>query len=230
MVTNFQHDHDRSRQHEPFWKNHYFAKFPDMAAFHNAKCKIVQTNGIDRIVRLTNANMVRVEEKINEKPQGENISHGQWLLSLETISNDKSGAPGWMNKRLFCDWFVTGYVKENVSFWVKYSLLREVWKKHRVAWMAEADRNSERKGDARFEGPKVWKIPNEGYTTHCLIIPLRRFPVGHIADVCLSDGRDVFWFRPDMECLGLSGDPLEAKRGNEFKFDLEWELIEPIPF
>lgn len=77
---------------------------------------------------------------------------------LEFVSNDKTKAKGWMEKKeVRSKWLFYGFVNQRVAFFIDFADLRRAWKQHKREWIEQF-------------GAK--KVRNRGYNTIGVVVPL----------------------------------------------------------
>lgn len=139
-----------TQSHEPFWDAVYRKAFPDMV--NHMLCSgdtSSQRQGIDRVIHLSSGKNIHIDEKKREKV---------WTdILLEYISNDRTCAPGWMEKDLTIDYLAYAFMPTKRCYLFPWPILRRAWLHYRGAWMDTYER-----------------VPaqNNGYRTYSLAIPI----------------------------------------------------------
>lgn len=113
---------------EPFWQEFYKKAFPDMVI--NRTCPgntPEQWMGIDRKILLASGLVINIQEKKRRKYYPD--------ILLEIISNDKTGALGWMEKQLQIDYFAYAKMPRREIYLFDWQALRQVWLKYREQWL-----------------------------------------------------------------------------------------------
>ncbi len=139
----------------PIWEQVYRAAFPTFCAMvDHRQDGEHQRAGIDRSVVLQNSKQYLVDEKIRWKPYDD--------IALEYLSNDRTGALGWVCKPLRAD-----YIAYAIAPLGRCYLLPVV--QLQIAW--------ERKGEFwKNTCPKI-AARNNGYTTFSVgVKPSELFP------------------------------------------------------
>lgn len=137
---------------EPFWDAVYHKAFPDMlgSLLCSTSSKTPsQDRGVDRIIYLPSDRVIRIDEK----KRGRNYND----FCLEYLSNDKTNAPGWMEKPLAIDFLAYAFMPNQRVYLLQWDLLRRAWMYYRVRWMAEYRHVTAR---------------NSGYLTKSLAVPI----------------------------------------------------------
>jgi len=135
---------------EPFWDAVYRKAFPDLVA--HVACPgntTSQRQGVDRLVHLGSGRTLKIDEK---KRRGEHQA-----ILLEYLSNDKTGAPGWMEKELQIDYLAYAFMPTSRCYLFPWDMLRRAWLYHRDAWKK------------KYFNPQA---QNPGYRTHSVAVPV----------------------------------------------------------
>jgi hypothetical protein len=136
---------------EPFWDKVYHKAFPDMVmSITNKVDGPAQRAGIDRYVQLINGSFIRIDEKKRTKVYND--------ILLEYISNDRTGAPGWIEKQLKIDYIAYAFMPIQRVYLYPWLMLRRVWLHYRDEW---------------FGKYKPVPAHNPGYITWSLPIPIK---------------------------------------------------------
>ncbi|MCP4651099.1 MAG: hypothetical protein GY853_13610 [PVC group bacterium] len=152
-LNNFHEDlkFSENASEENFWQAIYTKAFPDM--LYNIQCKgnnQGQRLGIDRLIYLKSGKTLYIDEKKRRGTYND--------ILLEYLSNDTTGAPGWMEKDLLIDYLAYAFMPTQVCYLFPWQLLRRVWLKFKNEWKIN------------------FKIPpakNKGYNTHNVAIPTK---------------------------------------------------------
>jgi len=107
-----------------------------------------QRLGIDRQLRFRDRRRVFVEEKVR-KPDCKFTSD----VLLEYLSNDVTGAPGWIERDLACDLFLYGWAYSGECILWEWPVLKNAWDTHCENW-----RLNYRPLEARNDGYSTWSI------------------------------------------------------------------------
>lgn len=78
-----------------------------------------QAAGIDRTIYLIGGDVIHVDEKIRREHYND--------FALEYLSNDQTGAVGWMNKDLDIDYIVYAWLETRDGYVLNYSDLTKAW-------------------------------------------------------------------------------------------------------
>jgi hypothetical protein len=112
---------------EPFWDAVYRKAFPDMANHMvSTGDTLAQRMGIDRIILLSNGRNLRVDEKKREKVYND--------ILLEFVSNDRTGAAGWIEKPLFIDYLAYAFMPTRKVYLFDWLMLRRAWIYYGETW------------------------------------------------------------------------------------------------
>jgi hypothetical protein len=146
-----------SARDEAFWEACYRQAFPDFKAMiDNARDNGAQRCGVDRLIVLKSSHVIRVDEKAREKDYGD--------LLLEVVSNDRTGAPGWIEKDLTIDYLAYGVLESRRAYLFPWPLLRAAWVRNGEGWKVRAK--------AGERGYRVTKAPNRTYNTWSVCVPM----------------------------------------------------------
>lgn len=143
--------YSQKASHEPFWAAVYRKAFPDMVdhmlSYGNTEA---QRNGIDRFVALNNGRVLRIDEKKSEK---------DWpTILLEHISNDRTHAPGWIEKNLHIDYLAYAFMPSKTVYLFDWLMLRRAWRHYKSRWLKEY---------------KIVTAENSDYNTLCVAVPIK---------------------------------------------------------
>ena len=112
---------------DEFWEAVYRKAFPDMIA--QVPCMgdtQAQRLGIDRFVHLSSGRVLRIDEKKREKVYPD--------ILLETISVDRTGAPGWMEKDLQIDYLAYAFMPIKKVYLFDWLMLKRAWAEKGAEW------------------------------------------------------------------------------------------------
>jgi hypothetical protein len=141
---------------EAFWEAAYRAYFPDFLSMTPCIPDVnAQRTGVDRVIVLTNGREVRVDEK--KRAQSYCDPDGNPDILLEFLSNDKTGAPGWMNKPLNVDFIAYALMDVRTVYMLPWDGLRRVWSRNAAYWKQKYG---------------VKTAANDGYLTHSIPVPV----------------------------------------------------------
>lgn len=132
-MTIIPHDFQKSLKfsekasHEPFWDAVYRKAFPGMVNHMLCSGDVpTQRMGVDRLIYLNNNRELRVDEKKRLRAYPD--------ILLEYISNDRDGAPGWMEKNLVIDYLAYAFMPTQRVYMYDWLTLRRAWVANAVAW------------------------------------------------------------------------------------------------
>lgn len=141
---------------EAFWLAAYKAFFPDFLSMSPCVPNVdAQRMGVDRVIVLANGREVRLDEK--KRPQSYMDADGNPDILLEFLSNDQTGAPGWIEKPLLIDYIAYALMDVQTVYMLPWDGLRRVWRGNGGGW-------KKRYG--------VKKAANNGYMTHSVPVPV----------------------------------------------------------
>lgn len=152
----------QSEEYQDFFKRAYIKAFPDFVSMTEETDLSRQSQGIDRVINLSNGRIITTEEKLDH------TKHTNFLFEYECIT-DKNTTPGWMNKKLLCDFLVIGYSHPNHNrcYIFSYPILYRVWVHYHNKWID--------KGKSKRSGFRIAKKTNESkwgvYTTFAVCVP-----------------------------------------------------------
>ena len=114
----------------PYWAEIYKKAFPTMVGMHNhRKDGQHQRAGIDRSIILSSAKQVFIDEKARRKSYGD--------ILLEYVSNDRTGAPGWVEKLLLADYIAVAHPDVGKAWILPVVQLQSAWAANKEKWIAE---------------------------------------------------------------------------------------------
>ena len=160
-VHNFEKDLAYSVQAsaEDFWDGIYRKAFPNLV--NHMLCEgntASQRMGIDRFIMLASGKTLAIDEKKRRYDCGD--------ILLEYISNNKTNAPGWIEKDLAIDYLAYAFPKSKRCYLFPWQELRRAWKQWGKQWFEYAD-------DPLRTGYKLITADNLTYKTLCIVIPLK---------------------------------------------------------
>lgn len=133
----------------PIWEQIYRQAFPSFCAMVDHRDDGEhQRAGIDRSVILANSKQLLIDEKVRHKDYGD--------ILLEYLSNDRTGAPGWVCKPLRADYIAYAIVPAGRCYMLPVIQLQIAWAKYGAMWKQQ------------FANVPA---PNRGYTTHSVAVP-----------------------------------------------------------
>lgn len=134
----------------PIWEEIYRKAFPQFAGMINYRSYGEhQRAGIDRGVYLEHAKEVLIDEKVRRKNYND--------ILLEFLSNDYTGAPGWVCKQLRADYIAYAFLNSGQCHLLPVVQMQAAWRKKGEEW-------KERHG--------VKTAKNNGYQTHSCPVPI----------------------------------------------------------
>lgn len=114
----------------PIWKQIYERAFPNfLAMIDHREDGEHQRAGIDRSVILANSKQILVDEKIRYKAYPD--------IALEHLSNDRTGALGWVCKPLRCDYIAYAIGPLGICYMLPVIQLQQAWLANGAAWKAK---------------------------------------------------------------------------------------------
>jgi len=134
---------------ERFWDKVYKKAFPDMIKSEICSDLHWQKQGVDRVIYMSSGHSIHIDEKIRRKVYND--------ILLEFLSNDVTGAPGWMEKSLSIDYMAYAFLPIKKVYLFPWQMLRRTWISFKEEWTNKY--------------PTI-KAQNNGYVTHSLAIPL----------------------------------------------------------
>ena len=128
-LANFRDDlaFSNTNSEEPFWDAVFKKAFPNMVS--NVLCDdmVLQRHGIDRLIRLSSGDVVKVDQKIRRKSYPD--------ILLEYISVDKPvEKPGWIEKDLAIDYLAYAFLPTQRCYMYPWLLLRRAWLRFGEEW------------------------------------------------------------------------------------------------
>ena len=116
-----------SASHEGFWSSVYEKAFPNLVfqKLCSGKCQ-GQYLGIDRVIQLSSGRTLYIDEK---KRSGDYSD-----IFLEVISNDRTGAPGWIEKDLQIDYLAYAFLPSRRVYLFNWPMLKRAWQHFRETW------------------------------------------------------------------------------------------------
>jgi hypothetical protein len=157
------HDFEQQKQFaesvrsESFWAEVYKRAFPDMTtSYLNRRNNGAQRAGIDRVIVLRSTKVLRIDEKLRRDVRDD--------ILLEYLSNDRTGALGWMEKDLMIDYLAYAMLPAQRCYLFPWDMLRRAWLAHRDDWIERGKR-----GLDGFKCPPP--AQNRGYATHSVCVP-----------------------------------------------------------
>ena len=140
-----------------WWKEVYRQAFPSMASMTCVRQDgWAQRGGIDRVITLRSGKSLWVDEKVRSKDRPD--------ILLEYLSNDRTGALGWVAKDLATDYIAYAFIPSRRCYLLPFATLRRAWKEHAAEWIAL--------GKAEEDGFRQCRAENPGYTTISVAVPI----------------------------------------------------------
>lgn len=138
----------------PFWKEVYQQAFPNMATMVNHREDgWHQRAGIDRSVILDNSKQILIDEKVRGRNKKTGKIYGN-DIALEYISNDKTGAPGWVCKPLQAEYIAYAIAPLGNCYLLPVIQLQSAWTKNQQLWLETYQTKF-----AQNKGYKTWFCP-----------------------------------------------------------------------
>ena len=135
---------------EPFWEDIYRRAFGDfVSCSRNGAGNVAQSLGIDRWVHLSSGKTLLVDEKKRDRTDTSDVA-------LEFLSNDRTGALGWIEKDLQIDFLAYGFIPLRVAYLFPWATLRRAWRARGEGWKKQY---------------RIIKANNPGYSTHSVCVP-----------------------------------------------------------
>jgi len=161
----------------------YRAAFPDFSTMvSHRRDGYWQRLGVDRSVILNTSRQIKVDEKVRGRNKKTNRVYDDILL--EHVSNDRTGAPGWVVKPLLADYIAYAIAPLGRCYLLPVVQLQLAWRDHGHHWRSKW-------GDR--------KARNCGYWTISTPVPVK--PLFAAIGDCL---------RCSFEPLNLTDEELEA--------------------
>ncbi len=156
MTHNFRESLDFSHKASdlPIWKEIYEKAFPGCIMVDHRQDGYHQRAGIDRSLILPSSKQILVDEKV----RGRNKKTGKVYtdIALEFISNDRTGAPGWVCKPLAADYIAYAIAPLGKAYLLPVLDLQAAWRSCGECWRQKYF---------------IVKALNNGYTTHSVGVP-----------------------------------------------------------
>lgn len=112
---------------ESFWQCFYRQAFPNYLTSCPAPGDTdSQRSGIDRVIVLTNGQLVRIDEKKRERTWNDFL--------LEYVSVDRTGAPGWIEKELTIEYLAYAFMDTRKVYLLDWNSLRRAWVCYGNVW------------------------------------------------------------------------------------------------
>lgn len=113
----------------PLWAECYKKAFPSMVAMVNHRQDGPhQRAGIDRSIVLANSKHITIDEKVRFRNKRTGKVYDD--IAIEYLSNDKTGAPGWVCKPLLCDYIAYAIAPLGKCYLLPVAQLQAAWEKH----------------------------------------------------------------------------------------------------
>ena len=131
-MNNFQDDlaFSHSAEDLKIWETVYNQAFPDNLGMANQRRNgQLQHLGIDRTIILNSGKAIYIDEKVRRKDYGD--------ILIEYVSVDKTGAPGWAEKPLFCDYIAYAIIPSGMCYLLPVPQLQAAWLKNKAVWLSQ---------------------------------------------------------------------------------------------
>lgn len=131
IQRNFYNDNTWSlaARDESFWIAVYKKAFPNLEYAELCDDKDKQKMGIDRILYLSNGNVLYVDEKKRSKDFPD--------ILLEHTSNAEYKTPGWIEKDLSIDYLAYAFLNSRRCYLFPFPMLRRAWLEYGEKWKRE---------------------------------------------------------------------------------------------
>lgn len=129
-MNNFSSDLEYANiDREEFWLPRYKKAFPTMIGTIPLPMDCAgQRMGIDRIIQLSSGQTLRIDEKIRRKCYPD--------ILIEYVSNDKTKAPGWIEKDLAIDFIAYACEEDGGrTYMLPWLLLKRCWGNYKEEWI-----------------------------------------------------------------------------------------------
>lgn len=152
-INRFHNDlaYSEKASEESFWEQIYRKAFPNFVSMMGCSMDCAsQHMGIDRVILLANGLTLKIDEKKRREDRDD--------ILLEYLSNDKTGAPGWIEKDLAIHYLAYAFMPSRQCYLFDWPMLRSAW----INW-----------GEKRWK--KLYSIPpahNPGYDTYSVAVPI----------------------------------------------------------
>lgn len=113
-----------------WWLDVYRKAFPNLETMMCVRNDgWAQRGGIDRVLTLSSARTVRIDEKVREKDWPD--------ILLEYWSDVDRRIPGWCAKELACDYIAYAFVPSQVCYLIPFLELRRAWQQNGKKWVSQ---------------------------------------------------------------------------------------------
>ena len=129
MLNDFQQclDFSHSAHDLPLWREVYERAFPDMVGMHCHRADgDHQRLGIDRSIVLSTGKTLWIDEKVRKKNYSD--------IALEFVSNNRTNTPGWVCKKLMCDYIAYAIAPAGKCYLLPVVQLQSAWKTNQEQW------------------------------------------------------------------------------------------------
>lgn len=132
---------------EAFWDAVYRKAFPNLVNHMQTLGNTAgQRLGIDRVLHLANGKTLYVDEKKRSREYGD--------ILLEYLSNDATGAPGWIEKDLSIDYLAYAFMQSKRCYLFPWPMLRRAWFRYGHEWRRDYEPVC-----AQNAGYRTWSVP-----------------------------------------------------------------------
>ena len=129
-MNNFREQLKESNNQEDFWDAVYRQAFPALVNHMPGPGKTEsQDKGIDRILLLSSGQILLIEEKMRFGVYPD--------ILLEFTANDRTNAPGWMEKELIVDYLAYAFLPTRTCHLFDWPSLQRAWHRHKAQWKKE---------------------------------------------------------------------------------------------
>jgi len=132
MIHDFKSDLEFSEEAsaEPFWEAIYKKAFPNMVNHMLCSSNVTsQHMGIDRIILLSSGKILCIDEKKRRQVWSD--------ILLEYVSNDRTQAPGWIEKDLHIDYLAYAFMPTKCVYLFPWLMLRRAWLIFKKSWLGQ---------------------------------------------------------------------------------------------
>ena len=177
IVHDFEESLDFSESYTdaPWWEEVYRQAFPSMVSMTAVRQDgWAQRGGIDRVIILRSSKTLSIDEKVRRKDRPD--------ILLEYLSNDQTGALGWVAKDLATDYIAYAFIPSQRCYLLPFATLRCAWKEHAAEWIAL--------GKAGDDGFRICPAKNPAYTTFSVAVPIPQL-MAALTDAMVIDWRGL---------------------------------------
>lgn len=155
---NFKESLDKSERiaEAEFWWQLYRKFWPDLETIYSVnEDGWAQRGGVDRVVCLKSGKVFTVDEKVRERDWPDFL--------LERWSDRSRRVPGWIQKKLACDFILYVFLPTRQGYFLPTPILQRAWRSYGRLWIDKAY--------AKEDGFSVIHGINSGYITENIAVP-----------------------------------------------------------